>query len=221
MRSAIMGSILVLLSLGLAVAEESVSSGFTAYQPPLRGAPSGRFGGGARGLTMTDGLQLCALAPDHVGWTSERKPTLYWFSSRALAKPLSFTLTRLGDGKLMLQQEVTAATGGMHRLELEHALEPYQVYSWRLRSPSTGDSVGGELRYVKADLSLKNALRAENARTAETYASTGRWYDAIATLSRQIEQSPNPAPLYRQRSRWLEQVNLPIVSAWDRQMATR
>src|SRR5580765_4367948 len=46
------------------------------YNPPSRGAPAGRVGGGTRGLRV---LPLAALAPDHTGLTISAQPALYYF----------------------------------------------------------------------------------------------------------------------------------------------
>jgi len=51
-----------------------------SYQPPLRGAPGGRVGGGTRG-TGRETFVLSVLAPDHTGLTVSEQPALYWFIS--------------------------------------------------------------------------------------------------------------------------------------------
>ena len=43
------------------------------YNPPSRGAPAGRVGGGTRGLRA---LPLAALAPSHTGFTLSAQPAL-------------------------------------------------------------------------------------------------------------------------------------------------
>ena len=61
------------------------------YQPPRRGAPGGRVGGGTRG--PSPGLPLLyALVPDHVAVTAEEQPPLVWYLSRATSFPLEFTV---------------------------------------------------------------------------------------------------------------------------------
>ncbi len=44
------------------------------YQPPNRGAPAQRVGGGTRSIS-----QLSVLAPDHLARTSRARPRLYWY----------------------------------------------------------------------------------------------------------------------------------------------
>ncbi|MEO8326531.1 MAG: hypothetical protein ABI618_11810, partial [Nitrospirota bacterium] len=47
------------------------------YQPPPRGAPGGRVGGGTRGPS-SDLPLMWALVPDHVGLSAEVQPRLVW-----------------------------------------------------------------------------------------------------------------------------------------------
>src|SRR5712692_2923195 len=57
--------------------------------PPL--APRGRVGSGVRG-GGGEGSPLLPLAPDHVGFTIEEQPSLYWFLSQETSLVLEFTL---------------------------------------------------------------------------------------------------------------------------------
>src|SRR5262245_19535022 len=47
------------------------------YVPPEVGFPGHRVGAGTRGMGRGASLQL--LAPDHLGYTTEAQPTLYWY----------------------------------------------------------------------------------------------------------------------------------------------
>ena len=59
---------------------KQVSQPSPVYKPPQLGAPGGRVGGGTRGIGG-DALSLVALAPNHVGLTTQVQPTFYWYLS--------------------------------------------------------------------------------------------------------------------------------------------
>ena len=58
------------------------------YIPPKLGAPSGRVSGGTRGVDL-DRPVLSVLVPDHTGLTIHAQPTLYWYVSQPLTRPIS------------------------------------------------------------------------------------------------------------------------------------
>src|SRR6185436_10829842 len=62
-----------------------------AYQPPLRGAPATRVGGGTRSVG-TKSVQLSVLAPNETGYTTRDKPTIYWYVSETINSPVELTL---------------------------------------------------------------------------------------------------------------------------------
>src|SRR5258706_14577328 len=68
--------LLFLATLCLALPARAQQGDEPEYNPPARGAPSGRVGGGTRGLRV---LPLAALAPDHTGLTLSPQPALYYF----------------------------------------------------------------------------------------------------------------------------------------------
>src|SRR5207245_11262274 len=59
------------------------------YKPPKRSIPKARVGGGIRG---GDGPALYVMAPDHVGFTKDEQPSLFWYLSKTTSLPLEFTL---------------------------------------------------------------------------------------------------------------------------------
>src|SRR4030042_2532768 len=61
------------------------------YQPPLRGAPGGRVGGGTRGIGE-ELIALFALAPNHVALTVQEQPTLYWYLSKPATHAIALTI---------------------------------------------------------------------------------------------------------------------------------
>ena len=57
------------------------------YNPPSRGAPGGRIGGGTRGGGQNV-FVLSVLAPDHSAFTTSEQPSLYWFISNPTSRIL-------------------------------------------------------------------------------------------------------------------------------------
>src|SRR5688572_21778645 len=67
------------LALSLPLPVFAANANVPVYNPPPRGAPGGRVGGGTRGPGQRDVFVLSVLAPDHSGLTSSEQPSLYWF----------------------------------------------------------------------------------------------------------------------------------------------
>ena len=76
------------------------------YKPPQLGAPGGRVGGGTRGIGG-DALSLVALAPNHVGLTTQAQPTFYWYLSGTPSFPLIFTLIEYKAVKPLVEKQIT------------------------------------------------------------------------------------------------------------------
>ena len=57
---------------------------------------------------------------------------------------------------------------------------------------------------------------ASKSRLPFLYAEAGFWYDAIATLSEQIDANPADRDLREQRAALLEQVGLKAAAAYER-----
>src|SRR5262245_17947171 len=61
------------------------------YKTPLRGATVTPVRGGTRGIGNT--LTVNVLAPSATGFTTQEKPTICWFASRAIDKPVELAIT--------------------------------------------------------------------------------------------------------------------------------
>jgi hypothetical protein len=184
-----------------------------AYTPPLRGAPATRVGGGTRSIGSRT-LTLSALAPNETGFTTNDKPTVYWYVSEPLNTPVELTLTTsepLNDAvppalELTLQPPIAK---GVHALRLaDHGvtLKPGIEYQWFVavvNNPAqrSNDVVagGGIKRIAVADAT-----------------KDGIWYDSIDQLSRLISANPRDSKLRQQRAALLEQVGLREAAAFDR-----
>jgi Domain of Unknown Function (DUF928) len=197
-----------------------------SFNAPLRGAPATRVGGASRSAAAT-AMSLDVLAPNQTGYTTQASPTIYWYVSETINKPVEVTLTgtRLEDAvkpllEVTLQPPISK---GIHALRLEDhgvSLKPdaeYQYFVAVVKNYNQrADDViaGGSIKRVSASADVQAKLKqASPVQAAAVYAESGIWYDAIDALSKQI--AANPA-LRAQRAALLEQVGLNDVAAFDR-----
>ncbi len=89
-------------------------------------------------------------------------------------------------------------------------------FCWR--TDGAAEYAGGQ--GMPEDLSQKLS-RASKDRLQFIYAENGYWYDAMETLSQQIDADPDNDRLRSQRSSLLKQVNLPIAAAYDTGMLSK
>ncbi len=197
------------------------------YQPPQRGAPGGRVGGGTRG-PMTDLPLLLALAPDHIGLTSEVQPRLVWYLSKPTTYPLEFTLIDESGVTPIIEKRLSSPTeSGMHIIQLadyDLKLEKGKPYQWFVSLVSdpehrSADIIGGgmiEVGDVPASLTeeLRNANPVEATRL---WGQAGFWYDAIGVISTNIQSHPSDAEMHNVRASLLEEVDLDTPAQVDRQ----
>jgi hypothetical protein len=197
-----------------------------AYKPPARGAPQRRVGGASRGVATTAPV-VSVLAPDHVGYTLEEQPDLYWFISRP--SPVRIELTLIDGRSPAPTKEVVlkgAERAGIQRFSLrEHGvrLAPDTDYEWSVaivpdaENRSADVLATGALRRVAVDPSLAARLPglAGTARAA-ALADAGIWYDALATLGRQADADPADLAARRARADLLDQVGLKDAAAFER-----
>jgi len=201
-----------------------------AYKPPLRGAPLTRVGGGTRGVG-TAALALNVLAPSDTGLTTQEKPTIYWFVSQPIDKPVELTVTSTAS----LQEAATPAleitlqppiAKGIHALRLaDHGvvLKPGVEYQWFVavvHNPNQRSHdvlAGGTIKLIPDAAAVQARIQqTSQAQRPAAYAEAGIWYDAIDQLSRQISADRNNQQLRAQRATLLEQVGLREAAAFDR-----
>jgi hypothetical protein len=192
------------------------------YQPPLRGAPATRTGGASRGEQDSE-LILSVLAPESTGLTSRAQPTLYWYSSQGLAVPLEFTLNDDKSIKPLVETKANAPRPGIHALRLNYILKPDVEYQWAIAAVADPNQrasdliASGTIKRAQPSTTLAAQLNgASKPRLPFLYAQEGFWYDAIATLSEQIDANPADRDLREQRAALLEQVGLRAAAAYDR-----
>lgn len=203
-----------------------------SYQPPLRGAPATRVGGGTRSVG-TKSVQLSVLAPAETGYTTRDKPTIYWYVSETINSPVELTLNTtepLRDAatptlELTLQPPIAK---GVHAVRLDQhgvILKPDVEYQWFVAVVSnpaqrSNDVIaGGSIKRVAQNEAVQARLKsAPQSQWSAVYAQSGLWYDAIDQLSQSISANPADRRLRQQRAALLEQVGLREAAAFDREV---
>ena len=197
------------------------------YQPPRRGAPAGRVGGGTRGPSMALPL-LYALVPDHVAITAEEQPPLVWYLSKATSLPLEFTIVEDMGVEPILEMALPSPTeAGIHMISLvqyDLRLEAGKTYQWfvSLIPDSTRrskDIIAGGMLEVDSlpDGLADNVKQATPLDAAKLLAKAGFWYDAMGVITQEIQANPMDQALREVRAALLEQVDLNTVAQVDRQ----
>ena len=199
------------------------------YQPPLRGAPGGRVGGGTRGIG-DELVTLFALAPNHVGLTTEEQPTLYWFLSNQTKYPIEVTFIIEGMIQPLLEKRLSVPIEpGIHSIHLRdlnlHLLKTTQ-YRWfvaLIPDPERRAKdiiAGGIIERVELPEALRVKLsQGDPLNIPYIYAESGIWYDTIRAISELIEADPNDMNLRKQRAALLEQVGLSEVAQYELKQA--
>jgi hypothetical protein len=197
----------------------------------MRGAPATRVGGGTR--SAGDALTLNVLAPNETGYTTQEKPTIYWFVSQAVNTPVAMELTLISNESLQAASkpllEITLQpplAKGIHALRLaDHGitLRPDVEYQWFVavvRNPAqrSNDTIAGGtiMRVADSDAVRSRLKQTLQAQWPAVYAEAGIWYDAIDQLSQQISKDASNRQLREQRAALLEQVGLRTAAAFDR-----
>ena len=197
------------------------------YQPPRRGAPGGRVGGGTRG--PSPGLPLLyALVPDHVAVTAEEQPPLVWYLSKATSLPLEFTVIEgIGVVPILEVPLSSPAEAGIHMISLgEYDLkfEQGKTYQWfvsLIPDPARRSKdiiAGGMLEVMSLPENIAEAVKQATPQEAtKLLANAGFWYDAIGAISQEIQAHATDRALHDLRAALLEQVDLNTVAQVDRQ----
>ncbi len=197
------------------------------YQPPRRGAPGGRVGGGTRGPSMDLPL-LYALVPDHVAITAEKQPSFVWYLSQATVLPLELTVVEAMMVEPMLEVSLSSpAEAGIHMISLTQydlSLEAGKTYQWfvsLIPDPTrrSKDIIAGGLLQVEQlpDELADTVTPATPLDATKFLAKAGFWYDAMAVITQGIQANPTDQALRGVRAVLLQEVGLNIVAQVDQQ----
>ncbi|MDB4433221.1 DUF928 domain-containing protein [bacterium] len=189
------------------------------FVPPNRGSPIARLGGATRSASGDTLPRIEALVPQEAGWTLREDPVLYWYLSKMTDVRIDFVLLRLDPTEPVVETTLPSTkSAGIQRVRLaDHGvkLEPGVSYQWLVKLVPRPDDrsydriVGGGVERVEASAELAKALGDPEASQAHELAEGGIWYDAVDSLSTQIEADPENRTLWNQRTALFEQVGLP------------
>jgi hypothetical protein len=205
-------------------AKVSTSAAKPNYVPPLRGAPSGRIGGGTRGTTADDAYTLDVLAPDHVGLTTTDQPCLYWYIQKPTTHAIELTLTETGAALPTIEKRLPSPSdGGIQSLclaDMGVRLKQDTPYKWFVSVIPDPDNrsrdiiAGGMIQQRNAPAALQARLHSADAcGPVCAYAEEGFWYDSFNIAMKELLRSPGSDQSHVQCASLLEQVGLKEIAA--------
>ncbi len=151
---------------------------------------------------------LALLVPEDGARTASSRPTVYWYMilNGAQNYKLTFSLneTAAEDSKVVLEQEITVAKGGLFKFQIPHSLETNVPRRWSVKCIWPMGKVvmaSGILAVAEPKPEIKMAI--SSAKTdldkARVYADNGFWYDALDAYSSWINANPKDAAARSER----------------------
>lgn len=193
------------------------------YRPANVGAASVRVTGGSRGKGA-DTVVLDVLTPDEIATTTQEQPSLFWFQSQPVTARFELTLLQEKQVKPLVHIQIERSNrAGIQRLKLsDHGakLVPGVEYQWVVALVTDPDNrstdliAGGVIKRIEPSAELREKIKkADPAALPGIYAEAGVWYDALTSLSDQIEANPKDESLRQARRDLLRQAGLKAASA--------
>lgn len=192
------------------------------YNPPMRGAPAVRIGGGTRGIGGLT-IELVVIAPDHTGLTVNEQPKLYWYVSKPAKAKLELTLINDKSDEPVYESIVAKSTvSGIQSIDLSKTkikLKPNLEYRWFVsavednKQRSNDVVASGMIKYIIPGDSLKKELKTGDiSKRANVFIQNGIWYDAIDSLMISSKSHPEAPSAKEQKISLLKQVGLQSVA---------
>jgi len=205
-----------------AKSEPAKAASMPMFKPTNLGAPITRLGGATRSATGTV-PRTEALVPEVAGQTLQAQPVLYWYLAGKTDERIDFALIGVDPVNPMLEVTLKGPfEPGIQRIRLadyDLTLEPGLDYQWFVRVVPNPDQrlydrvVGGGIQRVEPSAELDAKLAAAKQGEAHyALAEAGIWYDALDSLSVQIDASPENENLRAQRAALFDQVGLGNVN---------
>jgi len=209
----------------------TVPASSVKFRPGAKGAPSVRVTGGSRGSGDAT-ITLDVLTPDETGLTTQEQPSLLWYQSKPATAKFELTLLEENKPKPLLQVKASGSgEAGIQRIKLsDHdvKLTPGVEYQWVVALVTDPDNrssdlvASGVIKRVEPAADLKDKVAsATPASLPSVYADAGIWYDALATLTDQIEADPANKSLRDTRADLLRQVGLKAAAEADGALAKK
>jgi hypothetical protein len=193
-----------------------------AYKPPAESQVPRRVGGSQRGNT-SDLPLVSVLAPDHLGLTVSEQPVLYWYLSASTAARIELALVVPGRPAPLVERVAGGDRAGIQAFRPGVTLEPGVQYEWSVAvvvdpaQRSRDVFTAGAIMRVAASPALATRL-ASNAQEARAgvFAEAGIWYDALASMSSDIDSHPDDRAKRERRAASLDQAGLAEAAAFER-----
>jgi hypothetical protein len=194
------------------------SAAMPVFKPTNVGAPMTRLGGATRSTTGTV-PRTEALVPEVAGHTLQAQPVLYWYLAGKTDDRIDFALIGVDPINPILETTLVGPfEPGIQRIRLvDHGatLEPNLEYQWFVRVIPNPEQrlydrvVGGGIQRLEPSAELDAKLATAQQNDAHfVLAEAGIWYDALDSLSQQIEAAPENRNLRAQRTALFDQVGL-------------
>jgi hypothetical protein len=189
--------------------------------PVGRGTPDNRIGGASRGSGAAGQARLEVIAPDQTGLTASEQPTLYWFLSAAIDKPVEVMIS-VGDSEKPAYDSVAAGpvAAGFHAVRLSQLgvkLSRGVDYEWTVaiilnpQARSEDLVASGHIERVEAAPPPPADPRA----AVRALAAAGLWYDAFDAASTVVARQPQDGKARLARAALLRQVHLDDAAEFE------
>ena len=172
---------------------------------------------------------IISITPEHVGLTSKEQTILLWYISDSWPDKIEFSLNEFGtlnpEPILELQidniekEGIYAINLKDYNIKLKLELEYEFFFAIVLdETERTADILtSGTIKFIKPSKRLIDRLqKIESEKHYYIYADEGYWYDALESLSKLIIDHPDNPLFKKQRSYLIEQINLPLAAAYDK-----
>jgi len=167
--------------------------------------------------------QLYVLLPEEVAITAEAQPSLFWYLSKPVDRPIKLSISTPDSIEPILDLQLDAANRqGIQRLDLSKLpvrLKSAVRYDWVIHVASDASGATPDIyaksvlwRIDRSDALTSRLVGAKNRRQrAAIAAQEGIWIDALAGISNLIEHKPNDSSLRRDRADLLQQVGFTVM----------
>ncbi|MEB3884336.1 DUF928 domain-containing protein [Lyngbya sp. CCY1209] len=206
----------------------------TAFEPPQRGIPGRREGGGTRG-GCSEYTRLTSLIPvSTMGLTARERPQLFfYFPTVPENTPVEFLLTQLPPESAENPDEEILIHSATFQLDIDNpgivgidlasldgfpALETGRDYHWYLSvvcdedNPAVNPVVHGWVRKVDLNPAQAEILEQSDPKERlEFYTGQELWYDRVATFSELLSSDPGDPALLEAWSDLLKSADLYIT----------
>lgn len=208
-------AILIIAFLGFGHGAAAQDADEVEFVPRTSAPPARRVGAGTRAPNDAKPLRAVALAPKQtLGYTLSEQPAVYFALSRATDKPIEIAVNDLGNVENPVA-ELTLEKGhaaGLFKLALSKVKgtdgKPVRLAEGRryevvlASEENPNDNAVTQIARVKSDGGEPPA-KDRFAAGAAWYAKQGVWFDAIDSLNRGLEKTPDDAKLLKMRKKLL------------------